>query len=219
FNRLLLEDAFPLYIERMNNIRLAAMYQRFHKLEQNALCLSGGGIRSGTFALGILQGLARHNLLKEFHYLSTVSGGGYIGSWRTAGTHRHSEGLDGVRRDLANRTPRTKIDPDPTPIRYLRQYSNFITPKVGLLTADTWTFIGIYLRNLFLNWLVIIPILLGILTFPRLIVSLLLVGPRVSEQSLGSPLFSVRHLILVIGSALGAWSLAYVTFSRPALRE
>lgn len=30
---------------------------------QAALCLSGGGIRSAAFALGILQGLARRNLL------------------------------------------------------------------------------------------------------------------------------------------------------------
>jgi len=49
-----------------------------------ALCLSGGGIRSATYALGILQGLARKGLLKEFHYLSTVSGGGYVGSWLSA---------------------------------------------------------------------------------------------------------------------------------------
>src|SRR4051812_28366720 len=49
-----------------------------------ALCLSGGGIRSATFALGVLQGLARFNLLGQFHYLSTVSGGGYIGSWLSA---------------------------------------------------------------------------------------------------------------------------------------
>jgi len=42
------------------------------------LCLSGGGIRSATFNLGILQGLAQHRLLSRFNYLSSVSGGGYI---------------------------------------------------------------------------------------------------------------------------------------------
>ncbi|HTP85275.1 MAG TPA: patatin-like phospholipase family protein, partial [Alphaproteobacteria bacterium] len=41
-----------------------------------ALCLSGGGIRSATFSLGVLQGLAQKGLLEKFHYLSTVSGGG-----------------------------------------------------------------------------------------------------------------------------------------------
>src|SRR5215213_2604559 len=44
------------------------------------LALSGGGIRSATFSLGVLQALASRDLLKYFDYLSTVSGGGFIGS-------------------------------------------------------------------------------------------------------------------------------------------
>ena len=42
--------------------------------------LSGGGIRSASLALGVLQSLAEHDLLKKFHYISSVSGGGYIAS-------------------------------------------------------------------------------------------------------------------------------------------
>ena len=64
-----------------------------------ALCLSGGGIRSASFALGVIQALAVNPrpdgegagakrpedfLLGKIHYLSTVSGGGYIGSWLSA---------------------------------------------------------------------------------------------------------------------------------------
>lgn len=45
------------------------------------LAFSGGGIRSATFCLGVLQKLAEQRLLESFDYLSTVSGGGYIGSW------------------------------------------------------------------------------------------------------------------------------------------
>lgn len=45
-----------------------------------ALALSGGGIRSATFCLGLVRGLAKNHLLKEFDYLSTVSGGGYLGA-------------------------------------------------------------------------------------------------------------------------------------------
>lgn len=44
------------------------------------LALSGGGIRSATFSLGVMQALASRDLLKRMDYLSTVSGGGYIGS-------------------------------------------------------------------------------------------------------------------------------------------
>ncbi|MBU2115545.1 MAG: hypothetical protein KKE94_17430, partial [Gammaproteobacteria bacterium] len=42
-----------------------------------ALCLSGGGIRSATFALGVINRMAENNghLLRQIDYLSTVSGG------------------------------------------------------------------------------------------------------------------------------------------------
>ena len=56
------------------------------------LAFSGGGIRSATFNLGVLQALAELKLLKEFDYLSTVSGGGYIGSWLTAWIARSRRG-------------------------------------------------------------------------------------------------------------------------------
>ncbi len=48
--------------------------------EPIGLAFSGGGIRSATFNLGVLQALGRLRLLPLFDYLSTVSGGGYIGA-------------------------------------------------------------------------------------------------------------------------------------------
>lgn len=45
------------------------------------VALSGGGIRSATFALGVFQALARHGLIRRIDYLSTVSGGGYFGAF------------------------------------------------------------------------------------------------------------------------------------------
>ena len=67
---------------------VSQLYQYAHKLSDEAaitgLCISGGGIRSATFGLGVLQGLAQKGLLGRFDYLSTVSGGGYIGSWLKA---------------------------------------------------------------------------------------------------------------------------------------
>ncbi|MES3106895.1 patatin-like phospholipase family protein [Sphingomonas aurantiaca] len=47
------------------------------------LALSGGGIRSATFSLGVLDALARRDLLPQFDYLSAVSGGGYVGGFLT----------------------------------------------------------------------------------------------------------------------------------------
>jgi hypothetical protein len=225
FNRLLLEDAFPEGLFKVNDIRLAAIFKRIHLVQPRAICLSGGGIRSGTFGLGLLQGLARNQLLDKFHFLSTVSGGGYIGSWLSAWIHRHPQGLAGVTKELAS-DPRSKIDPDPDPILYLRRYSNFITPKVGLLTADTWTFIAIYLRNLFLNWMAFIPLLLAVLIIPRLIVAITLAQPEDANKELFSLswfgfewLVLKRHLFLAPGFLLGSWALGYVVFNRPRVRE
>jgi hypothetical protein len=45
------------------------------------LALSGGGIRSATFCLGVVQALAKLKILGKIDYLSTVSGGGYFGSF------------------------------------------------------------------------------------------------------------------------------------------
>ncbi|HEX8310422.1 MAG TPA: hypothetical protein VF614_03825 [Chthoniobacteraceae bacterium] len=50
-------------------------------LNATALALSGGGIRSATFCLGVVQTLHRRGLLTQLDYLSTVSGGGYLGSF------------------------------------------------------------------------------------------------------------------------------------------
>ena len=106
---------------------LADCYAAIHRLEppQSALCLSGGGIRSASFALGVLQALARHGLLFRFDYLSTVSGGGYIGSWLSA-WRRHAGDDEVVLRSLTTRA----VDPaDEVPeLRALRASSNYLTP-------------------------------------------------------------------------------------------
>src|SRR5471032_524516 len=46
-----------------------------------ALAISGGGIRSAVFSLGVLQALADRSALDHFAYISTVSGGSYLGAF------------------------------------------------------------------------------------------------------------------------------------------
>jgi hypothetical protein len=178
--RLLLEDAFPEEIRRAYDLRVARVFQRIHLLDpgRSAICLSGGGIRSGTFALGVLQGLAECGFLEQFDYLSTVSGGGYIGGWLSAWIHRHADGLPGVVGELKGTARASKLEPEPEPLRHLRDYSNFITPKTGVLSADSWTFIIIYLRNLLLNWVVLVPLLASLLVIPRVSVAAVLAPVR-----------------------------------------
>ncbi|HTV42576.1 MAG TPA: hypothetical protein VMF08_18570 [Candidatus Sulfotelmatobacter sp.] len=63
--------------------RIAAGYDAETAKTASAVgvALSGGGIRSATFCLGLFQGLANHGLITRMDYLSTVSGGGYFGSF------------------------------------------------------------------------------------------------------------------------------------------
>ena len=153
--------------------RLAELFQKVHHQQKpfSALCISGGGIRSATFGLGALQSMADHGVLTEFDYLSTVSGGGYIGSWLTAWIQR-AHGLDQVAPKLKRNAPLPapgKLDP----IQHLRDYNNYLTPKLGLFSADTWTVVATVIRNMILNWLVLVPLLLFALALPRVMVALL----------------------------------------------
>src|SRR5215211_6427165 len=112
-------------------------YAALGRLGTSALCLSGGGIRSAAFAVGVIQALAVHprpaqgqkagaakeSLLGQFHYLSTVSGGGYCGSWLSAWIERV-----GFAQVWAELTGRPKgPDAEPPTIAWLRENSNYLT--------------------------------------------------------------------------------------------
>src|SRR5262245_14964027 len=73
------------------------------------VALSGGGIRSACFNLGFLQALVQRNLMRYVDYLSTVSGGGYIGSFFSSLAHRRWR-----ERELA-KTPRQDAVVPPEP--------------------------------------------------------------------------------------------------------
>lgn len=206
-----LPDTYPAHGPEAD--RLAAMYALIHSLPQKraALCLSGGGIRSATFGLGVLQGLAKLTLLERFDLLSTVSGGGYIGSWLTAWVHRHPRGVAGVAEEL-RRPPDTTQDPEPKPVKWLRQYSNYLSPRLGLLSADSWTLLGTYLRNLLLNWFILVPLLGASLMVPRLMVSLV----RWNLSDLGFP-EALTKSALAAGLFFAVLALTYLHVCRPSL--
>ncbi|MBV8900753.1 MAG: patatin-like phospholipase family protein [Verrucomicrobia bacterium] len=126
-----------------------------------ALCLSGGGIRSAVFSLGCLQALDERKLLPHFDYLSTVSGGGYIGAWLSALIKLLNPS------DPTREGPIFKTKEGVQALQFLRENSSYLTPQNGLFSGDTWSLVAIYLRNLLLNWLIILPLIAATLTVPR----------------------------------------------------
>ena len=125
------------------------------------LAFSGGGIRSATFNLGVLQALAQRRLLQKFDYLSTVSGGGYIGSWLAAFTKRRTDPPDGaacpagtfadVQEALSPHRYEAGRRNEPPVLHWLRLYSNYLTPHTGVVSGDTWAMLGTWMRNVILN--------------------------------------------------------------------
>jgi hypothetical protein len=177
------------------------------------LALSGGGIRSATFCVGLLQGLERLRLLRIFDYLSTVSGGGFAGGWwgawlargalqarsltqleATIGPEaaqavlvtaaagpcavppRSDRVFPGPEQTDPERAPHYVDDRVPDgamaagadPIHHLRLFSNYLTPRKGLLSGDTWRAITVVTRNLAMTWLVLIPVLLAAILLGQL---------------------------------------------------
>ena len=212
----------------------------------SGLCFSGGGIRSATFCLGVLQGLATYRMLKRFDYISSVSGGGYIASWliswikRPGKDAKEKPGIDFVEERLRQAPPhfnemestdtephpRMELTPPPPPppsllsslfnwikgwsrraresdgmaftdlndplpplkpapprkpcrsepryeepgaINFLRSYSNYLTPRLGLFGADTWVAVATYIRNLLLNQTILLSSLAALLLVPRVV--------------------------------------------------
>lgn len=108
------------------------------------LALSGGGIRSATFNLGVLQALHEQRVLEHVDYLSTVSGGGYIGGSVAALLSRGGS-FPFERRMGAS---------EGIPLRHLRRYANYLAPA-GLL--DRLSLLALMLRGLVVNFLIILP--------------------------------------------------------------
>src|ERR1039457_4360472 len=188
---------------------------RLHAGKKTALCFSGGGIRSTTFGLGVLQGLAAHSwspkdpatpprLLTGVDYVSTVSGGGYLGGWFSAWASRHADGSPGVVRELAA-APDAGFEPEPAPLRHLRRFSNYLNPQLGAFSADTWTLAATVVRNILLNWLVLLPLLAAVLVTPRILFALI-------EQY---PWFPFGY-ILYPSAALLVVGVAYMVIDLPS---
>jgi hypothetical protein len=166
------------------------------------LALSGGGMRSATFNLGVLQGLADLDLLRRLDYLSGVSGGSHIAAWLGAWIKREPNGIRRVQRWLSPRRSPTPDTDETHPIQFLRRFSNYLAPKKGLLSADTWSIVAIWLRNTILNQIVFILLLASLLTAPKLILAFFDSGHQPWFQGANGAWIGLLTLTLTLGLAV-----------------
>src|ERR1035438_9106467 len=83
------DDVFSAELEEIAKRQQKPNGKEVDRKELAGIALSGGGIRSATSSLGVLQALRSLGVLGVFDYLSTVSGGGFTGSWWSAWTSRN----------------------------------------------------------------------------------------------------------------------------------
>ena len=182
----------------------------FDRKRIRGLAFSGGGIRSASFCLGVAQALADGDRLRHFDYLSTVSGGGYIGGalswlwserWREDATQRDAgeEALPlGVgpedfpfgtrgRRFPRDEAARERSRLQSSLLRHLRQHGKYLTPGHGI---TGWSLFSIVLRSLVMGFL-----------------SLMLLAMTAFAAFYFFGLFDPQEATSVFFRSLGAWLL------------
>jgi hypothetical protein len=184
-----------------------------------ALCLSGGGIRSATFSLGVLQGLAVRGALGRFTYLSSVSGGGYVAGWLCARLRVLTAAaavpaapgsvLPQLTADLCDAAATgaaagiplpANFDADNSPVGRLRAYSHYLSPVMGL-SGDMLALITTFARNLVLNLCVWLPLLAALVLVPRLAATAILANPLAHRPDAVVGMAAVAVALLVVGLA------------------
>lgn len=114
------------------------------------LSLSGGGVRSATFCLGVLQALMGKDRMRRFDYMSTVSGGGYIGSCLSSllsnrtdtGVEPHNSPFNGLRELDDYKDPSETELSVRHQIHHLRTHGEYLVPRSGILSRDVQRALG-----------------------------------------------------------------------------
>ena len=150
------------------------------------LAFSGGGIRSATLSLGVLQALARLDLLKFVDYLSTVSGGGYAGTF-LGGLHQRWKVAPGAspatRSQDWGRVREALTDRRSHPVDWLRENGRYLAPNGA---GDLQVAASVVIRNLVAVHVVLfatfLALFLSINGLRRLITLGVEEAPRLAER-------------------------------------
>ncbi|UTW61973.1 patatin-like phospholipase family protein [bacterium SCSIO 12741] len=138
----------------------------------SGFAISGGGIRSASFGLGVMQAFVAKNMFTVFDYLSTVSGGGYIGSSLTWYLQKGAPGVKqadctpegfpfGAKKVGAqNKQQATDKVNRNAVLNYIRQHGNYLTPGVGL---NALSLAAIAIRGMFISLFIYFLIITGVM--------------------------------------------------------
>ena len=176
------------------------------------LALSGGGIRSATFCLGALQVFEEKGLMPHVDYLSTVSGGGFIGAAYSAWRYRKTmyQMKDAMPKPAdADKPPCPGETQEPPPvfnglILHLRKFAHYLSPRLGLMSTEPWRIVGAFVRNLVIHWLVMVSAVFA------LFASLLLAQRH---------LYAVTVIVATIGLLFVGRGLAYELTARRCMNN
>jgi len=154
-----IEEVFPSEIEEIRKIRRrrgqdTANLGGAPSTEQGlvGLALSGGGIRSASFSLGVIQALEKCGILKSVDYLSTVSGGGFIGTCLSSVLNTNID-LQAARSPLRHKLG---VEESET-MRHLRNSSKYLAPG-GLI--DKLRLPTMLLRGIIINFCVLLTFMM-----------------------------------------------------------
>lgn len=177
-----------------------AAYDPADGMDAFGLALSGGGIRSATFCLGVVQVLADKGLLGQVDFLSTVSGGGFTGAF----LNRRLGAADQTTR-LAGQVGGAQ-GPDPDPIRNVRRLAKYLTVEH---LGQRWKMATSALAGLLLNWTGPLSLLAFVTVLYRLL------DPPSLEPTIFHPAVFVT-LGVICGFALAGYGLSLRRRSRHA---
>jgi len=157
------------------------------------LAISGGGIRSASFGLGVMQALVSNDKLKDIDYLSTVSGGGYIGSALTWALHQDPDaGLEP--HNFPFRRKEKTISGDGTLQDYIRQHRNYLAPTSSL---DITSFAAIVIRGTVMSVFAYFSLLTAAITFFLAVFYLIHHGLLILDKTSGT-FSNIEAVVLLI---------------------
>ena len=175
------------------------------------ICVSGGGIRSATVTLGVLQELREGDVLEEATYLVSVSGGGYMaGAWQLATRPLPDDAKGEDAEGEACTNPEAIFEPTSPEEDHLRRHSKYVADSL----REWFVALAVLLRGVLASTFLLaaavtaVGIALGLFYqyVPLALLDYRLPGTPGGPEPWRPPVAAVTtSIVLILGLALLAW--------------